>query len=819
MSKAAALHSETAILVRDALGERRFSTPDFPLSFGGPGSQVVLAGRPEGAEVYLGLHEDQLFVQPADGAGDVLHNGIRIQRSSWLKPGDVINLGGARLRITPPAEAGTFACVVQVDDGSTGNITAPPIITNAPRLQGESEGEADLIAAVSFRGRQAAPVRRAIKINPLRIILSAAGIIVAAVLWFIFSATSVGVRTDPMNAAVELDGKLPAVPVGGRFMLQPGQYDVSARLEGYVTAKQTIKVTDAPNQSFDLKLVKLPGRLRIDLPGPGKVTVDGKSLGAAPGPFDLTPGTHEVLVAAQRYQPITAKLVLEGGGKLQFFKPTLVPDWAEVSFTSEPAGATLFVDGQEQGRTPLTTQILAGNHQVELKLSGFKPWTTDVQAKANVPQQLGPIKLGLPDATLSVRSDPPGASVSISGVYRGPTPLSIELRPDIAYTVALSKPGYQTVNREVKLGTAEQRALQVPLTGLYGEVAVRGQPADAQVFVDGKSVGAVNQTLRLIATTHQIEIRKAGFVDYKTSVTPRPGLQQIVQTTLLTAEETRRARTPERVVSKGNQSLKLIPPGRFTMGSARREPGRRANEGQRDVEFKRPFYMGVKEVTNAEFKKFKAAHRSGIAGNSSLDLDNQPVVNVTWLDAVEYCNWLSQQEGLPPAYRKDGESFVAVTPMTNGYRLPTDAEWEWVARFTDGAKLRRYPWGDSLPVQPGSGNYADKSANIMIQDVIPDYDDAWPATAPVGKYPANNLGLFDVGGNVAEWIHDYYTVSGDGQLAVDPMGPTEPQNARQHVIRGSSWRQSSPADLRLAARDFGDAPRNDLGFRIARYVE
>src|SRR5215470_1349534 len=99
MRKAAALDSETAILVRDALGERRFSTPDFPLSFGGPGSQVVLAGRPEGAEVYLGLHEDQLFVQPAEGASDVLHNGIRIQRSTWLKFGDVINLGGARLRI------------------------------------------------------------------------------------------------------------------------------------------------------------------------------------------------------------------------------------------------------------------------------------------------------------------------------------------------------------------------------------------------------------------------------------------------------------------------------------------------------------------------------------------------------------------------------------------------------------------------------------------------------------------------------------------------------------------------------------------------
>jgi formylglycine-generating enzyme required for sulfatase activity len=90
----------------------------------------------------------------------------------------------------------------------------------------------------------------------------------------------------------------------------------------------------------------------------------------------------------------------------------------------------------------------------------------------------------------------------------------------------------------------------------------------------------------------------------------------------------------------------------------------------------------------------------------------------------------------------------------------------------------------------------------------------------VGKFPANTLGLFDIGGNVAEWIHDYYTVSSDSALTADPMGPAEPPGGtRQHVIRGSSWRQSSVTDLRLSSRDFGDVQRNDLGFRIARYVD
>ena len=131
--------------------------------------------------------------------------------------------------------------------------------------------------------------------------------------------------------------------------------------------------------------------------------------------------------------------------------------------------------------------------------------------------------------------------------------------------------------------------------------------------------------MRLVATTHDIEIRKAGFVDFKTSVTPRPGVQQRVETTLLTPEQTRIAATPAVARTKFDQQLQLMPIGRFTMGSPRREPGRRANEAQRDVEFKRAFYIGVTEVTNGQFRRFKPEHRSGIVGNHTLDLDNQPV--------------------------------------------------------------------------------------------------------------------------------------------------------------------------------------------------
>lgn len=800
------------LIVREALGTRRFAATDFPLAFGGAGSVVVLAGSAAGVDAYVGLHEDQLFVQP-DADREVLHNGVPVRASTWLKPGDVLNVGKSRLRVGREQDVPA----ITVEDGSAGNITAPPVISHDARVHGVDDGVAEPIAAVRFRpGPQAATVR-GFHFKPGKVLPAVFALVVLAVLWFIFTAISIGVTTDPAAARVDIDGALPTVAVGGRFLVQPGRYTVQASHAGYTAARIAIKVSAEPNQNFTLKLQKLPGILRIVVPEKAQVSIDGQPAGEAPMDVTLAPGKHTVALSSARYQLFSGSVEVAGAGEVQSWAPALVPNWGTLTVTSEPAGAQLLVDGEVRGVTPITADITAGNRPIELRLAGFKPWMTDVQIKASERAAVGPVKLGLPDSRLIVRSEPAGANVSVSGVYRGQTPVDIELRPEIPHSIVVTKPGYESATRDIRLAAGESRTQSLTLTGIFGEIAIRAQPADAQVYVDGQLRGAPNQTLRLVATTHDIEIRKPGFVDFKTSVTPRPGLPQVVETTLLTAEQTRVAATPATIRTQSGQVLKLMPLGRFTMGSPRREPGRRANEAQRDVEFRRAFYVAVNEVTNADFRRFTAAHRSGISGSSSLDLENQPVVNINWQQAAAYCNWLSEQEGLPPAYKKDGDAYVPVTPMTRGFRMLTDAEWEWVARYAGNGAFRRYPWGDALPVAPASGNYADKSANLQIQDVVPNYDDGYVATAPVGKFPANALGLHDIGGNVAEWAHDYYAVSVEaGQTAVDSMGPAQ---GKQHLIRGSSWKQSSVTDLRLSARDFGDSARNDVGLRIARYVE
>jgi formylglycine-generating enzyme required for sulfatase activity len=253
------------------------------------------------------------------------------------------------------------------------------------------------------------------------------------------------------------------------------------------------------------------------------------------------------------------------------------------------------------------------------------------------------------------------------------------------------------------------------------------------------------------------------------------------------------------------------------MGSPRRESGRRANESQRAVELRRRFYLGTREVTNGEFKQFKPQHRSGYVGQNTLELDRQPVVNVTWEEAVGYCNWLSQQEGLPPAYQAQGGKLVLVQPVTTGYRLATEAEWEWAARANRDGSLRKYPWGDALPVPAGAGNFGDARAQPLLQTFIAELDDGQPASANVGSYAANALGFFDLGGNVAEWTTDLYTVQpAGGATTVDPVAAA-PGNL--HSIRGSSWRHATVTELRAAFRESGSGRRDDVGLRIARYAE
>ncbi len=257
--------------------------------------------------------------------------------------------------------------------------------------------------------------------------------------------------------------------------------------------------------------------------------------------------------------------------------------------------------------------------------------------------------------------------------------------------------------------------------------------------------------------------------------------------------------------------LVVVPAGTFLMGSPSYEVGREEDEGPvYQVTIGQPFAVGKYEVTVGEYGHFVST--TGYEGESGCRVwtgkeweeekgrtwrdpgyrqtERDPVVCVSWRDAHAYAEWLSRQ-----------------TDKT--YRLLSEAEWEYVARA--GTKTARY-WGER---EDGQCQYANGADSRTDRNWRITCDDGYARTAPVGSYAANRFGLYDVLGNVWEWVQDcwnehYADASGDGRA-------WETGNCSRRVGRGGSW-DNSPRHLRSASRywTFTGHRNNNNGFRIAR---
>lgn len=235
--------------------------------------------------------------------------------------------------------------------------------------------------------------------------------------------------------------------------------------------------------------------------------------------------------------------------------------------------------------------------------------------------------------------------------------------------------------------------------------------------------------------------------------------------------------------------MRRLPPGRFLMGSAETEEGRGPNEKQHEVEIKTVFAIAVTEVTQGQYERVMGKNPSEAQGNPE-----KPVENVSWLDAVEYCNRLSVKENLDPCYRIEGGKVSWAEGLRcKGYRLPTEAEWEYAAR-ADGKT--KYAGSDELDAVAWWASNAQGS------------------THQVAGKGANGWGLYDFSGNVWEWVWDWYESRYEDLPRVDPIGPN---SGSYRVERGGSW-YNDAQDARVAYRD-DDGPgyRDALqGFRLAR---
>jgi formylglycine-generating enzyme required for sulfatase activity/archaellum component FlaG (FlaF/FlaG flagellin family) len=672
----------------------------------------------------------------------------------------------------------------------------------------------------------------------LRLMLVAVACISLFSAWYVTSANSIEIVAYPADATINVK-KLIAPRIRGNWILRPGSHRVEAVASGYKKYSELVVVSDEAIQKHRIELEPLPGHLRIEITPvkSAKVILDEQEMADAPTTLrDLASGPHNIRISAPRYKLFESSVEIEGKDIEQMLSVEMQPAWAEVSFDSSPQNAAVVVDGEPIGVTPLSAEIIEGDRSIELRLQGYKPWRRTITVVAGESLETPRVLLAKADGKLSISSLPTGATITVDGDYKGKSPLSVSVNPDKRHTIRAIKPGYLPASANINAASGETKAVNLSLEPELAQVRFIISPNDAEVLIDGVLQKQTNQVLMLPTHEHSIQIRKPGYNSYETTITPRKGVEKRIKVRLrpgdgsagatTTSGNKTAAKSPNVGTVKpganndGNtiktflaQELTLLEGGSITMGASRRDSARRANETLRAASLKRPFYLATKEVTNGQFRRFLANHNSKSSNGQNLNDDNQPVANVSWNTAAIFCNWLSRKDSLPVFYQIKSGRVLGINPAALGYRLPSEAEWALAARISGGETFN-YPWAGTYPPQGRPGNFADQSAKKSLKNVIPNYDDGFVVAAPVGSFPPNLRGIYDMGGNVAEWVHDFYVAAPSGNN-IDPLGPN---SGLQHVIRGSSWAHGTNTELRLSYRDHGSDPRDDVGFRIARYA-
>lgn len=235
-------------------------------------------------------------------------------------------------------------------------------------------------------------------------------------------------------------------------------------------------------------------------------------------------------------------------------------------------------------------------------------------------------------------------------------------------------------------------------------------------------------------------------------------------------------------------NMVLIKGGAFIMGDANGEgderPVHEVTLGD--------FYMNKYELTVAEYRKFCSETGRDMPKEPEWGwIDNHPIINTSWYDAEAYINWINQKTG-------------------KSYRLPTEAEMAYVIR--NGGEDGTYPWGEGTPKE----NIADESYKKSTgrTNIWKGYDDGYEATSPVGSFVSNKLGIYDINGNMWEWVSDWYGDYSNSSVT-NPKGPSK---GTHKVGKGASY-NADPWHVRSAGRNWVEPEFEGPTFRLVLDIE
>lgn len=522
--------------------------------------------------------------------------------------------------------------------------------------------------------------------------------------------------------------------------------------------------------------------------------------------YELAAGDYEITVTHPHYNDASITLSLS---RNEVFKKAiqLSPIDGILAIKTRPKGAHLSVDNIDMGLSPLNLPVQGGFHNVTVMLNGYETIKDTFEISHASPDVSRDYRLGLKKAAVNISLKPNDGKLLLDNITVNNNN-KIAVEAGVKHQLTYSKPGYFTASKTFNIKADDTLQVDFVLKKEMGNVEIESSP-EANVELNGKLIGTTPLQLSLNAVPQKVTLNKKGFRSVTKVVTPSASNTKKVKVSLIGEKDARLKEAPNRYTNKVGGELKLFRPNdTFTMGAKRSVPGQRANEVIKEVRLTKAFYAGIHEVTNAEYRKYDS--------NKQGD-PKKPVTAVSWIEVAEFCNWLSQLEGLTPVYRINNKQLREINPSADGYRLLTEAEWEWLARKSGKSAQTLFVWGNEQVIPKNAVNIADESANGKVKVYVSKYNDGYSEVAPVESFTQEKSGLYDQGGNVSEWTHDSYSIAlpESGKVFKNPLDLT---TGSSHVVKGANWRSGSVTELRPSFREGLVDSRDDLGFRIGRYV-
>lgn len=593
-----------------------------------------------------------------------------------------------------------------------------------------------------------------------------------------------------------------AMMAGDHLLSLSSDIELTVSAPGF--KEQVVAVAPAQlGKSKSIELIPAPALLKFSVipDQPAKWLVDGALISEGSElEYEVVAGEHQITVISTLGVKKTFDFEVERGTTLQK-TVEFEPISGIFRFTLNPGGK-LSIDGQEVSEREVS--IIGGKHQVQVSLDGYYPITESILLVADgdiIERSYGlkpkPVSVNLDltpgDGLLTIN----GAKVSTSGKSQIEIPYREQL------VLQYSKAGYSEVKEVYKPAPGANLNFSARLKIELGRVRFVGTDG-ATVKINGKEAGTLPFEIDLPTSSFVAEVSKQGFQSQTKKIFPRPDRTQIAEFKLASIAALKKASSPKEYTSGFGLEFKLIEAEgqTFQMGGDRSERGQRANEIVRNIKFTKNFYVSITELTQKQF------------GNGG----DIPLTKTAWIDVAKFCNQASTQENLKPFYQIEGDTVVGYNESADGYRLITEAEWEYLARKLGKNNQTVFVWGKKATVPVNAGNLADQNSQATLKMYIPGYNDAFAGLAPVKSFGAQPDGIFDLVGNASEWVHDSYVLAprSAGKLEIDPLGG--PPKSVIKTVKGSSYVSASLSELRAAFRDGTSEPREELGFRLARYM-